>query len=228
MDRTYKIMPWYWTTLPFWLAVFLNILVISIFETVFYFCYATRIEKEVLLSDIGRYTNLLARQIQHSTNASQKENIINGIRRTANVLKTQEKASALRHEKHKHQLFMKAFMYESAIFALVVVVLATSVIRWYVMHNGNMDGWFASLRLGHILTELIFVLLLYMAFDFLYVNFVMKKWQSMRATDFQKNIIRGSRAQDRTLPSLQRRFETIEQVMAHFREKGGTCAYTHP
>lgn len=214
--------PLYWTTPSFWLAVFLNILVISLFETIFYFYYATTLEKEVLENDIDRYTELFARQIHHTIDDQGRAKIAERLQKMSSSLEVDAEASSAQHRRDKHRLFIKAVVYECAVAGVVLLVMAFSALRWYTTQRG-MRGWLASLHMKHILIELALVLVLYMAFDFLYVNFVMKKWQSMRATEFQKNIIEGSGIQTRTMPAIERTYNTIASILSYFEAKDAAC-----
>lgn len=213
-------LPFYWTTLSFWLAVLLNILAVSLFETVFYFQYATLLEREVLESDIDRYTDLLARQIQHITDEKGKERIVNELNNVITSLDKDYKASVSEHKKQKRTLFTKAIVYEAIIVVLVLLLLGGSALhRYFQEGKWNTVAWMNSLHLKHIMGELVAVLVLYIAFDFAYVNFVMKKWQSMNAIDFQRHVLTGSGIQNRTLPTISKKYKVINQVLDYFNEK---------
>lgn len=218
MQRAKTMVPLYWTTSSFWIAVFLNILVVSLFETIFYFYYATTLEKEVLENDVDRYTDLFARQIQHTVTDKERERLVARLQKAVDNLDADAEASTAKHRRDKRRLFVQAIVYESVIVGVLLLVLAISAIRWYMTKDG-MRGWFASLHMKHILLELFLVFILYVVFDFLYVNFVMKKWQSMRATEFQKNIIEGSGIQMRTMPAIERTYTAISSVLSYFNEK---------
>ena len=216
-----KYIPLYWTTLPFWLAVFINIFVVSMFETIFYFFYATNLEKQVLEGDIDRYTDLMSRQILHITDNNQKQQIIDILHKNIKSLDSNIEESTKEHEQQKKTLINKAIVYECIVLGLVVFTLIVSIVMYYYK-NRTMVGWFGSLHLGHIMIELSLVLVLYIAFDFIYVNMVVQKWQSMKSTEFQKHIIKGSKIENRTIPALKRKYTTVANILQMF-QKAETC-----
>jgi hypothetical protein len=209
-----KYVPLFWTTFPFWIAVLLNIFVVSLFETLFYFLYVTGVERSTMIGDVDRYTDLMSRQMYHITNKQQKEDVMCMLSKRITALDDDMRASVEAHKKEKHSLFVRAIVYELVIFGALLVVTLLSLVSWYVSHN-TLSGWVASLHLGHIMTELIMVLVLYVVFDFVYVHYIAGKWQSMTATDFQRNIVKGSGIETRTTPTLKKMYDTMSKTIGY-------------
>lgn len=130
------------------IIIFFHILLLSLFEPYFYFCYVTKIENKLILNEVDQYIEIInILEISPIIKKYFKNNY-------GKIILNNYKNHLLYQSRHKYNLLVKSFSYALIIFLVFSIFLILGIIikekiywKWIILENLIMISLLASFEI---------------------------------------------------------------------------------